>query len=267
MAIEYRWLEGQYRSAAGARGRSGAPPGGRDRSARHYAAALAAKTATTTIPIVFGGDDPVQHGLVASLRSTGRQRHRHQLYERRAAAKRLGILHELRAQGRDGLPCSSIRQQSGQWPRYTNLQSRACRKRPRAIGRQIDVLNASTSREIDAAFASLARKRPDALFVARRRILHRPPRATRHLGGALQNSSGLSEPRVCRSRRTDELRNQHRGPISPSRRLYRPNSQGRQSPPTCRSCSRPSSSWSSTSRPPRRSASPSRKRCWPPPTR
>ena len=59
------------------------------------------------------------------------------------------------------------------------------------LGLQIQILNASTIGEIDAAFATLARERPDALFVARRRILRQPPRAICHLDGARQDSGGL----------------------------------------------------------------------------
>ena len=64
----------------------------------------------------------------------------------------------------------------------------------RTIGLQIQVLNASTIREIDAAFATLARERPDALFVAADAILRQPPRAICHLGGARQDSGGLCGP-------------------------------------------------------------------------
>ena len=72
VAIEYRWAEDQYRSIAGAGGRAGSPPGGGDCRDRQHAAALAAKAATTTIPIVFAiGADPVKLGLVASLNRPG----------------------------------------------------------------------------------------------------------------------------------------------------------------------------------------------------
>ena len=54
----------------------------------------------------------------------------------------------------------------------------------RAMGLQIQVLNASTSREIDAAFATFVRERPDALFVGAEPFLHQPARPTCQLGGA-----------------------------------------------------------------------------------
>ena len=62
------------------------------------------------------------------------------------------------------------------------------------IGLQIQILNASTIREIDAAFATLARERPDALFVAGDAFFTQPPRAICHLDGARQDSGGLFEP-------------------------------------------------------------------------
>jgi putative ABC transport system substrate-binding protein len=70
VAIEYRWAEGHYdRLPAMA---ADLASGGRDRGARQHPRAMAAKAATTTIPIVFGtGGDPVKLGLVASLNRPG----------------------------------------------------------------------------------------------------------------------------------------------------------------------------------------------------
>ena len=60
------------------------------------------------------------------------------------------------------------------------------------MGLQIQVLNASTSREIDAAFADLVRERPDALFVGHRPVLQRPAGATCQLGGAPRDPRDIS---------------------------------------------------------------------------
>jgi hypothetical protein len=84
----------------------------------------------------------------------------------------------------------------------------------RAIGLQIQVLNASTSREIDAAFASLERERPGALFVG----------AGAFFGSwRVQLVTLATRDRIpnCRSRRADELWNRHPGQLSSNRRLYR----------------------------------------------
>ena len=95
-AIEYRWAEDKYDRLAGAGGRSGSPPSGRDRRDRRHAAALAAKAATTTIPIVFSvGDDPVRLGLVASLTRPGGNLTGIDFLTGELAAKRLELLREL----------------------------------------------------------------------------------------------------------------------------------------------------------------------------
>ena len=162
MTVEYHWLEGQYDRAAGADGRSGPPSGGRDRHARQRAAALAAKAATATIPIVFGvGEDPVQLGLVASLARPGGNATGINFFNTEVTAKRLRLLHELVPKA---VRVAVLVNPANAAAAETTL--REVQEAARAIGLQIQILNASTIGEIDAAFATLARERPDALFVA-----------------------------------------------------------------------------------------------------
>ena len=124
--------------------------------------ALAAKAATATIPLVFGvAEDPVKLGLVASLARPGGNATGINYFAQELNAKRLGFLHEL-------VP-KAVRVAVLVNPadaRATETTLRDVQEAARTIGLQIQVLNASTSREIEAAFATLARERPDALFVA-----------------------------------------------------------------------------------------------------
>jgi putative ABC transport system substrate-binding protein len=124
-------------------------------------ASLAAKAATTTIPIVFGvGDDPVGLGLVASLARPGGNATGINFFIAELAAKRLGLLHELvPAATRVAVlvnPTDAIR---------TRSNVRDATAAARALGLQIDVFNASTVDDIDAAFTAIVRERFDALFV------------------------------------------------------------------------------------------------------
>jgi len=123
---------------------------------------LAAKAATTTIPIVFTvSDDPVRLGLVASLARPGGNLTGINFFASELAAKRLELLREL-------VPAAT-RITVLVNPANTTTTEAALRDAvpaARAIGLQIQVLNASTTREIDAAFASIVRERLDALFVA-----------------------------------------------------------------------------------------------------
>jgi ABC-type uncharacterized transport system substrate-binding protein len=123
---------------------------------------LAAKAATTTIPIVFGvGEDPVRLGLVASLARPGGNATGINFFTGELAAKRLGLLHEL-------VP-KAVRIAVLVNPANIPMAEAALRDIPgaaRAIGLQIQVLNASTAREIEAAFATLVRDRAEALYVA-----------------------------------------------------------------------------------------------------
>ena len=126
------------------------------------AAAHAAKAATATIPIVFSvSEDPVKVGLVASLARPGGNATGINFFNGEVTAKRLGILHELVPKAVRVAVLVNPSNGPGAEFGLQGVQEAA-----RAIGLQINVLNASTSREIDAAFAALTRERPDALFVA-----------------------------------------------------------------------------------------------------
>jgi putative ABC transport system substrate-binding protein len=126
------------------------------------APALAAKAATTTIPIVFGvGQDPVRMGLVASLARPGGNATGVNFFNQEAVAKRLGLLHDLVPKAVRIAVLVNPANASA-----TEATLREIREAARALGLQIAVLNASTSREIEAAFGTIVADRADALFVA-----------------------------------------------------------------------------------------------------
>jgi putative ABC transport system substrate-binding protein len=129
-------------------------------AATNTPAAAPAKLATSTIPIVFAvADDPVKLGLVASLARPGGNLTGINFFNTELAAKRLDLLRGL-------VPAAAhfavLVNPTGPTAETT---LRDVETAARAMGLQIQVLNASTSREIDAAFATLALDRPDALFV------------------------------------------------------------------------------------------------------
>src|SRR5262249_29512517 len=124
--------------------------------------AFAAKAATTTIPIVFAiNEDPVRLGLVASLARPGGNLTGINFFSAELVAKRLALLRELvpGAARFAGLvnPANAT---------TTATTLREVEAAAPALGLQLKILNASTSGEINAAFAELARDRADALFVA-----------------------------------------------------------------------------------------------------
>jgi len=126
------------------------------------APAFAAKAATTTIPIVFvAGEDPVKLGLVASLARPGGNLTGVNLVISELTAKRLGLLREL-------VPGAARVAVLVNPANTANAETtlRDVEPAARAMGLQIQILKASTSREIEAAFATFVRERPDALFVA-----------------------------------------------------------------------------------------------------
>jgi ABC-type uncharacterized transport system substrate-binding protein len=124
--------------------------------------AFAAKAATTTIPIVFAvGDDPVRLGLVASLARPGGNLTGINFFVVELVAKRLELLRELVP----GIARLAVLVNPAN-ASTTEAVLRDVESAARAMGLQIQILNASTSREIDAAFAAVVRKRVDALFVS-----------------------------------------------------------------------------------------------------
>jgi putative ABC transport system substrate-binding protein len=162
VTVEYHWLEGQNDRA---------PALVADLVRRQVAviatpastsAALAAKAATATIPVVFGvPEDPVKLGLVASLARPGGNVTGNNFFNTEVIAKRLRLLHDLVPKA---VRVAVVVNPSNAVLTETTL--RAVQEAAPTIGLQIQILNASTIGEIDAAFAALARERPDALFVA-----------------------------------------------------------------------------------------------------
>jgi putative tryptophan/tyrosine transport system substrate-binding protein len=124
--------------------------------------AVAAKAATQTLPILFAvTEDPVSLGLVSSLSRPGGNATGLNFFTTEVNAKRLGLLRELvPTAARIALLMNPINALN------TSATLKEVEPAARTLGLQIQVFNASTSLEIDAAFAALVAWRPDALFVA-----------------------------------------------------------------------------------------------------
>jgi len=160
VAIEYRFAEFQYerlpslaadlvrRQVAVIATGGGTPP------------AVAAKGATSTIPIVFYlGVDPVQFGLVASLNRPGGNMTGIVGLQADLAAKRVELLREL-------VPsAAAVALLVNPTNPYTESEARAVLDAARDLGLQIHVIRASTAADIDAVFNALARPRTDALLI------------------------------------------------------------------------------------------------------
>src|SRR6516164_2142825 len=158
VAIEYRWARGQYeqlpdlaadlvrRKVSVIAAMAGAPP------------ALAAKAATSTIPIVVMLADPVQFGLVAGLNRPGGNITGVAILATELVAKRLELLHEL-------LPSANVIAAliNPANTASTEVAIRNLKDAARALGLQLHFLRASTAAEIDTAFEGLAVSGADAL--------------------------------------------------------------------------------------------------------
>ena len=160
VVIEYRWAEGEY---------SRLPELAADLVQRGVAvlaatggepSALAAKAATSTIPIVFTiGGDPVKVGLVGSLNRPGGNVTGVSLLTSLAEAKRLGLLNEVIPDaGVFGVLINPNYQQA-------EAQSREVQEAARAIGRPIQIVNVGNNQELEVAFATFAQRSTAALLV------------------------------------------------------------------------------------------------------
>ena len=160
VAIEYRWAEGQYDRL---------PALAVDLAARQVTvittvgldAALAAKAATTTIPIVFTmGDDPVKFGLVASLNRPGGNVTGVSFLTPSLEAKRIELVRELVPKATAIAVLVN--------PNFAAAEVRiaGARAAASALGFQLSIINAGNEREIDIAFATSVERRVDALLVA-----------------------------------------------------------------------------------------------------
>jgi putative tryptophan/tyrosine transport system substrate-binding protein len=159
VGIEYRWAEGQYDRLPELAAELVRRPVTAI-VATSTSSALAAKAATTTIPVVFlVAEDPVRLGLVASLARPGGNLTGINFFASELAAKRLELLREL-------VPAATrvaVLINSANVSTETTL--RDVESAARVMGLQIQVVRAGTRQEIDAAFEAFARARPDALFV------------------------------------------------------------------------------------------------------
>jgi putative tryptophan/tyrosine transport system substrate-binding protein len=161
VTIEYRWAENQMDRLPVLAAELIHRPVAVIATIGNSPLALAAKAATTTIPIVFAvGEDPVRLGLVASLARPGGNLTGINFFNAELAAKRLGLLRELVPTAKRVAvlvnPTDAMRTETT----VRDVQSAA-----RAMELEIRLLNASTSREIDTAYATFVSERPDALFV------------------------------------------------------------------------------------------------------
>jgi putative ABC transport system substrate-binding protein len=159
VTIEYKWAFGQYDRLPAMAAELVRRPVAVLVATGGEPAALAAKTATSSIPIVFAMGDPVKRGLAASLNRPGGNATGMSILSPDLEAKRLGLLHELvpRAVTLGALLNPNFPPAQDQLDEVQEVA--------RAIGLQIHVLRASIDREIDAAFDSIAQLRIAALLV------------------------------------------------------------------------------------------------------
>ena len=238
VAIEYRWARGQYDRL----------PALADDLVRHPVAvifthgglspALAAKAATSTIPIVFGsGGDVVKSGLIASLNRPGGNATGVNLFTKDVEARKLELLNKLVSA--DATIAFLVNPNN---PTNTEGKTKEMQEAARALGRQLQVLNASKAADFDTAFAALVQQRVGSPVISADPFFDETGRdqlvalAARHAIPAIYS---FREATAAGGLMSYE-------PILPTwsaRRVSTPGVFSRErSRPTCQSCSQPNSS-------------------------
>jgi putative ABC transport system substrate-binding protein len=162
VVVEYHWLDGHYERVPALlddliRRRVAVIV-----TAANSPASLAAKSATSTMPIVFGvGEDPVALGLVASLAKPGGNATGINFFASEIDAKRLGLMHEMLPKVKRFAvllnPANAV---------TAEATSKALKEAAAVLGLELLFFKATTAAEIETAFASISRERADALFIA-----------------------------------------------------------------------------------------------------
>jgi len=239
VAVEYRWMEGRYDRLLGLLN---------DLVRRQVsvivvsslAAALAAKAATQTIPVVFlMGADPVEFGLVSSLAHPGGNMTGIAQLIAPVVAKRLDVLHQL-------VPKAQvIALLVNPTNPFGEAETKEVQAAARALKLELKILQAKSANEIEAAFATLIAQRAGAILlggdvfflfqsgqIAALAARYGVPAISNYrefpsTGGLMSYGSGAYDQPVSRvrcGRRRDELRNQPYRSVPPSRRLHWPDS-------------------------------------------
>jgi putative ABC transport system substrate-binding protein len=222
--IEYRWAQGEIDRL---------PAFAADLVHRQVAviaatgtpAALAAKAATTTIPIVFEtGSDPVQLGLVTSLNRPGGNVTGVTQLGVEVAPKRLEVLHEL-------IPTTKIIALlvDPTDPAISEKTTRGVQAAAQSLGLELHVLNVSTERDLDAVFANLIQLRAGGVVISGGHFFN--SRSKQLAARALQHAVPTIFPYRDVAAATGgliQLRSEPCRCLSPCRHLHRPSSQGRE---------------------------------------